>query len=438
MDLCVIGTGYVGLVTGASMAEIGNNVICIDNNEDKIKMLKNGHIPIFEPGLEEMVKRNMEAGRLHFSKEIEEGVTKSQIIFICVSTPPREDGSADLSYVENVARSIAQNLNDYKIIIDKSTVPVQTGEKVEETIRRQTRGKDVAFDVVSNPEFLREGSAISDTMHPDRIVIGVSSQKAADILTELFKPLNAKIIITNIKSAEIIKHASNSFLAMKISFANAVARICELAGADVEEVMLGMGYDARIGQKFLNAGIGYGGSCFPKDVSAFISISEDLGYDFGLLKAVEQVNKSQINYFIKKIEKTLWIVKDKKITLWGLAFKPDTDDMRSAPSIGVIEYLIKAGAKIHAYDPVATEKAKEVLPDGITYHDDMYDALKDSDALIVVTEWDEFKKTDLDKVKDLLDQPIVIDGRNIFDPAVMQEKGFTYTSVGRAQTTGLC
>jgi UDPglucose 6-dehydrogenase len=293
------------------------------------------------------------------------------------------------------------------------------------------KDKSISFDVVSSPEFLKEGSAVADTMHPDRIVIGLSSRKAADILTELYKPFNARIIVTNIKSAEIIKHASNSFLAMKISFINAIARICELSGADIDEVALGMGLDARIGRQFLNAGIGYGGSCFPKDVSAFIHISGELGYDFHLLKAVEEVNAEQLDRFIKKIEKTLWIVKGKKIAVWGLAFKPNTDDMRNAPSIRVIEALLKDGAAVHAFDPVATEKARDVLPKEVVYHSDMYEAVKGSDALVVVTEWDVFRRADLDKVKGLMAQPIVIDGRNIFDPRVMEEKSFIYTSIGR-------
>jgi UDPglucose 6-dehydrogenase len=431
MNICVIGTGYVGLVTGVSLAETGNRVICIDNNEVKITALKKGVIPIYEPGLEELVAKNIKEKRLSFSTDIAEGVDVSQIIFICVSTPPRPDGSADLSQVENVARTIAQHIRDYKIIIDKSTVPVETGEKVQETIRRYVKDKSIGFDVASNPEFLKEGSAVADTMRPDRIVVGVSSQKAAGILTELYKPFNACIIITNIKSAEIIKHASNSFLAMKISFINAVARICELSGADIDEVALGMGLDARIGRQFLNAGIGYGGSCFPKDVSAFIKISEELGYDFHLLKAVEEVNAGQLDHFIKKIEKTLWIVKGKKIAVWGLAFKPNTDDMRNAPSIRVIEALLGDGASVHAFDPVATEKAREVLPKEVIYHSDMYEAVKGSDALVVVTEWDAFRKADLDRVKELMAQPIVIDGRNIFDPGIMEEKSFIYTSIGR-------
>ncbi len=431
MEICVIGTGYVGLVTGTCLAEVGNKVICVDIDKEKIDMLNNNKIPIYEPGLEELVRSNREKGRLEFTTDIKYAVEKSLIIFICVSTPPRADGSADLSYVENVARTIAQYMEDYKIIIDKSTVPVQTGEKVEETIKRQLKNKNIEFDVVSNPEFLREGSAIQDAMKPDRIVIGVSSQKAAEILTELYKPFNTQIIITNIKSAEIIKHASNSFLATKISFINEVARICELSGADVEEVAIGMGIDPRIGKQFLKAGIGYGGSCFPKDVSAFIKIAEELGYDFKILKSVEQVNKEQISYFIKKIEKTLWIIKEKKIAIWGLAFKPNTDDMRNAPSIEIIKHLIKDGAEIRAYDPVAEEKAKKVLPQEVKYFKDKYEAVNKADALVIVTEWDEFIKADKNKIKELMEQPIIIDGRNIYDKKEMKEKGFIYASVGR-------
>ncbi|MBN1522037.1 MAG: UDP-glucose/GDP-mannose dehydrogenase family protein [Candidatus Aureabacteria bacterium] len=431
MKICVIGTGYVGLVTGTCLAETGNTVICVDNDKSKILSLKNGVIPIYEPELEEFVKKNIKEKRLTFTTDIQEGVNPSQIIFICVSTPPRADGSADLSFVENVARSIALYMNEYKIIIDKSTVPVETGQRVEETIKRQLKDKNIEFDVVSNPEFLREGSAIHDSMKPDRIVIGVSSQKAADILTRLYEPFQAKIIITNIKSAEIIKHASNSFLATKISFINEVSRICELSGANIEEVALGMGLDPRIGRQFLQTGIGYGGSCFPKDVSAFIKISEELGYDFKILKAVEKVNAEQIEFFIKKIEKTLWIIKDKKITVWGLAFKPDTDDMRNAPSIQIIEALVKDGAEIHAYDPVAMEKARSVLPEDVVFHDDIYSSLQGSEALVIATEWEDFKNADLDRVMALMEQPIVVDGRNIFDPSLMKEKGFMYTSIGR-------
>lgn len=328
--VCIIGTGYVGLVTGACLADMKNRVICVDSDVEKIKMLKRGKVPIFEPGLEEIIRRNTASKRLSFTTSVAEGVRNSEIVFIAVSTPPKADGTADLTSVAMVAREVAEAMDGYRLIVDKSTVPVRTGEKVAETIKRYNR-KNVDFDVASNPEFLREGSAISDTMVPDRIVIGVSSARAAKILKELYAPLKAPVIVTDIKSAEIIKHASNSFLAMKISFANALAQICELAGANVLQVVEGMGLDKRIGKAFLNAGIGYGGSCFPKDVAAFIKISEELGYDFHLLRLVEEINREQRARFVKKIEETLWIIKDKTIGVLGLAFKPNTDDMRSAP-----------------------------------------------------------------------------------------------------------
>jgi UDPglucose 6-dehydrogenase len=430
MKVCVIGTGYVGLVTGACLADFGNEVICIDNDPEKLNLLKNGKIPIYEPGLEELVQKNTKAGHLRFSGDIAEGVEKSSVIFISVSTPSKTDGSADLSYVEKVARDVAQHMKEYKVIVEKSTVPVMTGKKVAETISRYCP-KEVPFDVVSNPEFLREGSAIADTLYPDRIVIGVASQKAADILKELYSPIKAPLIITDIKSAEIIKHASNSFLAMKISFINAVARICDLSGADIKEVALGMGLDKRIGNLFLNAGLGYGGSCFPKDVSAFIKIAELLGYNFQLLKAVEGVNASQLQYFHRKIEEAFWVLKGKKLAVWGLAFKPNTDDMRSAPSIEIITKLISEGTTLVAYDPQAAEKAKKYFPQGIHFADDIYEMLTGCEGLLIFTEWDIFVNADLEKVKARLTQPIIIDGRNIFDPQLMKEKGFEYISIGR-------
>ncbi len=429
MKVCIIGTGYVGLVTGACLAELGNRIICVDNDESKIGLLNSGEIPIYEPGLKEMVHNAREAGRISFTTSIPEGVKESTVVFIAVSTPPKPDGSADLSMVAGVAREVAENLNDYKVIVDKSTVPVKTGEKVAETIKRYSKG-EMEFDVVSNPEFLREGSAIQDTLHPDRIVIGTNSQRAADILIELYKPLEAPVIVTDINSAEIIKHASNSFLATKISFANALARICEKSGANVAQVTKGMGLDKRIGAQFLNAGVGYGGSCFPKDVSAFIAIAEELGYDFKLLKEVEGINAEQADYFFAKIKETLWILEGKTVAVLGLAFKPNTDDMRSAPSIKIIKKLLEEGAKIKAYDPQAMEKAKTILPE-IEYCSDPYRAARESEALIIMTEWNEFKEMDLARLKELLHQPIVIDGRNIYDPEKMEKLGFTYQSIGR-------
>ncbi len=429
MNVCIIGTGYVGLVTGATLAELGNRVFCVDNNEEKIAILNRGEIPIYEPGLKEMIDTSRRAGRISFTTSIAEGVKDSAIVFIAVSTPPKPDGSADLSAVAAVAREVAENLNGYKVVVDKSTVPVKTGEKVAETIKRYSK-EGSEFDVVSNPEFLREGSAIYDTFHPDRIVIGTSSQKAADLLIDLYKPLEAPVIVTDINSAEIIKHAANSFLATKISFANALARICEAAGANVEEVTRGVGLDHRVGDKFLNAGVGYGGSCFPKDVSAFISITEELGYDFRLLKEVERINEEQIDYFFRKIKETLWILEDQKVAVLGLAFKPNTDDMRNAPAIKIIKRLQAEGAKVRAYDPKAMETAREDLPD-IEYCSDPYQAAEGAEALVILTEWNEFKEMNLDRMKELLHQPIVIDGRNIYDPERMVELGFTYRSVGR-------
>ncbi len=429
MRVAMIGTGYVGLVSGACFADFGHVVTCIDKDARKIDALNNGEIPIYEPGLSEMIASSRQGGRISFITSIAEGVKESAVVFIAVSTPPKPDGSADLSAVAAVSREVAESLNGYKVVVDKSTVPVKTGEKVAETIKRYSR-EGSEFDVVSNPEFLREGSAIQDTFHPDRIVIGTASRRAADILVELYKPLNAPVIITDINSAEIIKHAANSFLATKISFANALARICEAAGANVEEVTRGVGLDNRVGAKFLNAGVGYGGSCFPKDVSAFVSISEELGYDFRLLKEVERINEDQIDFFFRKIKETLWILEEKKVAILGLAFKPNTDDMRSAPSVKIIRKLTAEGAKIRAYDPKAMEKAREELPD-IEYCRDPYQAAEGAEALVILTEWNEFKEMDLDRLKKLLHQPIIIDGRNIYDPERMAEAGFTYRSVGR-------
>ncbi len=427
--VCIIGTGYVGLVTGACLADMKNSVICVDNNAEKIKMLKRGNVPIYEPGLDEIIKRNVKAKRLLFTTSISAGVRASEVIFIAVSTPPKSDGTADLSFVANVAREVALSMDGYRLIVDKSTVPVKTGEKVAETIKRYNR-KKVAFDVASNPEFLREGSAVSDTMHPDRIVIGVSSKRAAKILNELYAPLKAPVIVTDIKSAEIIKHASNSFLALKISFANAVAQICESSGANVMKVVEGMGLDKRIGRAFLNAGIGYGGSCFPKDVAAFIKISEELGYDFELLRVVEKINMDQRSRFVKKIEDALWVVKDKTVGILGLAFKPNTDDMRSAPSLDIIAALKREGATVKVYDPQSMKVARKLLK-GVKFCKDPYEVARDSDALVFVTEWDEFSNLKLDRIRKLMTHPIVIDGRNIFDPEKMEEKGFVYKSIGR-------
>jgi UDPglucose 6-dehydrogenase len=429
MKLTIIGTGYVGLVSGTCFAEVGHQVICVDNNADKVKMLQAGGIPIYEPGLEELVKKNVAAGRLKFTASTAEGVEKSDVIFIAVPTPPQPDGSVDLSYIERVARDIAAAMTSYKIVVDKSTVPVKTGEKVAETIKRYCTAK-VEFDVVSNPEFLREGFAVGDLMKPDRVVIGVASQRPAAAMKEIYTPFNAPIIVTDINSAELIKHAANSFLALKISYINAVANICEAAGANVQEVAHGIGLDDRIGRRFLNAGIGFGGSCFPKDLSAFIKISEQIGYEFKLLKEVQNINANQMERFIKKITDTLWVLKDKKIGVLGLAFKQNTDDVRSSPAIDLCQRLLKEGASLRVHDPKAMDKTKPFLPN-VTYVDDMNAVAEGCDALVIATEWDEFKQLDLARAKKGLTHPIMFDGRNLFDPAEMEKLGWIYKSVGR-------
>lgn len=430
MKLAIIGTGYVGLVTGTCFAEVGHQVICVDNDSAKVKMLRAGGIPIYEPGLEELVKKNVAAGRLSFTDNTAEGVQKSDVIFIAVPTPPQPDGSVDLSYIERVARDIASAMNDYKIIVDKSTVPVKTGDKVAETIRRYCKG-NVEFDVVSNPEFLREGFAVGDLMHPDRVVIGVRSQRPVEAMKEIYTPFKAPIIVTDINSAELIKHAANSFLALKISYINAIAAICEAAGANVQEVAHGIGLDERIGRRFLNAGIGFGGSCFPKDLSAFIKIAEQIGYDFRLLKEVQRINAEQMDRFVKKITDTLWVLKDKKIGVLGLAFKQNTDDVRMSPAIDLCQRLAKEGAALRVHDPKAMDKAKALLPSNITYVDDMNAVPEGCDAIVVATEWDEFKKLDLVHAKKVLTHPIMFDGRNLFDPKEMEKLGWVYKSVGR-------
>src|SRR5881396_2789414 len=360
MKLTIIGTGYVGLVTGACFAEVGHTVICVDNNKEKVKLLQAGGIPIYEPGLEELVKKNVAAGRLRFTESTADGVQNSDVVFIAVPTPPLPDGSVDLSFIEAVARDIAASMTSYKIVVDKSTVPVKTGDKVAETIKRYCKAK-VDFDVVSNPEFLREGFAVEDLMRPDRVVIGVRSQRPVPAMKELYAPFNAPIIVTDINSAELIKHAANSFLALKISYINAISIICEASGANVQEVANGMGMDARIGRRFLDASLGFGGSCFPKDLSAFIKISEQVGYDFKLLKEVQHINAWQMDRFVKRITDTLWVLKDKTIGVLGLAFKQNTDDVRLSPAIDLCHRLQKEGAKLRVHDPKAMEKAKAVL-----------------------------------------------------------------------------
>ena len=429
MKLTIIGTGYVGLVSGTCFAEVGHQVICVDNDVAKVNKLQAGGIPIYEPGLEELVKKNVASGRLSFTASTAEGVQKSDVIFIAVPTPPLSDGSVDMSFLEKVAREIAAAMTSYKIVVDKSTVPVQTGEKVAETIKRYSKAR-VDFDVVSNPEFLREGFAVEDLMRPDRVVVGVRSQRPVPVLKEIYAPFKAPIIITDISSAELIKHASNSFLALKISYINAIAVLCEAMGANVQEVANGMGMDERIGRRFLQASLGFGGSCFPKDLSAFVKISEQVGYDFRLLKEVQHINTTQMDRFVKKIQDTLWVLKDKTIGVLGLAFKQNTDDIRMSPALDLCHRLQKEGAILRVHDPKAMEKAKAVLND-VTYVEDMNAVAEGCDALVIATEWDEFKKLDLDRARKALTHPILFDGRNLFDPAEMEKLGFIYKSIGR-------
>jgi UDPglucose 6-dehydrogenase len=433
MDLCIIGSGYVGLVTGACFSEVGHNVICVDNDQRKVDMLQRGEIPIYEPGLEELVLRNVAAKRLRFTNSIQDGVDHSQVVFIAVPTPPQADGSVDLTYIERVAREIAGVLKpgEYRVVVDKSTVPVKTGEKVEATIRRYNREADL--DVVSNPEFLREGCAVPDLMHPDRIVIGSASQRATDLMKRVYEPFQAPILVTDVNSAELIKHAANSFLSLKISYINAVSAICEASGADVEMVADGIGMDRRIGRNFLNAGLGYGGSCFPKDVKAFIAISDELGVPFQLLKEVEAINANQLERFLKKVREALWVLRDKRIAVWGLTFKPDTDDVRNSLAIDLVHQLVKEGAHVTAYDPKGMAKATEhrLLPQGVKLTDSALEAVSGAEALILATEWKEFANQDFAKVKASMHTPLIFDGRNLFNPKTMRELGFTYYGVGR-------
>ena len=431
MNISIIGSGYVGLVSGACFAELGNHVICADNDIKKIAGLKKGIIPIYEPGLEELIAGNLKNKRLKFTSSIREAVKSSEIIFIAVGTPSLGNGEADLTGVENVARVIAQNMDGYRLIVEKSTVPVETCAWIKKTIATYIKKKH-KFDVVSNPEFLREGSAISDFTHPDRIVVGAESQKAGQVMTQLYQPLNRPILITNIKSAELIKHASNAFLAAKISFINALSRICDKVGADVKEVAQGMGLDTRISRHFLHAGIGYGGSCFPKDLDAFITIAGNLGYDFKMLKAVRDTNQEQKEFVLQKIKEALWIIKDKTIAVLGLAFKSNTDDLRNSPSIDLIKLLLQEGAKIRAYDPRAMEKAKNILND-VIFCKDPYQASQGADCLIIATEWNEFKELDFLKLKKILQRALIVDGRNIYDPKQLKKLGFTYVGIGHGR-----
>lgn len=430
-NICIIGTGYVGLVTGVCLAKIGHSVICVDKDKEKINKLGKGISPIYEPGIDKLIIENKKIGRLSFATDIGQVVKKSEVVFIAVNTPTKNNGQTDLRYVEAVSKEVAKAMDGYKIIVSKSTMPVKTGQKIKETISKFCR-KNINFDIVSNPEFLREGSAIKDFLQPDRIVIGVESKQAQKIMEEIYKPIKTLIIFTSIESAEVIKHACNAFLATKISFINAIANICEKNGANVQEVAYAMGQDKRIGRSFLNAGIGFGGSCFPKDVSAFISVAQKSGYNFKMLKEVKEINKRQRQIFINKIKNILSGQEKKEIGILGLSFKPDTDDMREAPSIDVIEALLKQGFLIKVYDPAAKDNAKKIFGNKITYCQNMYQALNGSAALIILTEWDVFKKLDLLKAKKMLLSPIIIDGRNIFNHKKMEKQGFEYYSIGRS------
>jgi len=433
MKIAVVGTGYVGLVTGTCFAETGNDVYCIDIDANKVDKLTNGEITIYEPGLEKLFLRNLKEERLHFTTSLEEGIREAAIIFLALPTPPGEDGSADLKYVLGVAEDLGKIMKDYKVIVDKSTVPVGTAEKVHAAIAKNCK---VDFDVVSNPEFLREGVAVDDFMKPDRVVIGTSSERAKKLMDDLYAPFVRQgnpVIFMDERSAELTKYAANSFLAMKISFMNEIARLCEMLGADVDMVRRGVGSDNRIGKRFLFSGIGYGGSCFPKDVHALVKSSRDIKYDFKILEAVMQVNETQKLHLIPKIRQYFNnTLKGKHFALWGLAFKPNTDDIREAPALYIIDALIEAGATVSAFDPEAMSNVKKQIGDKITYADSQYNALNDADALIIATEWNEFRTPDFAKIQKSLKNKVIFDGRNLFDIKTMRELGFHYESIGRA------
>ena len=433
MKICVIGTGYVGLVVGACFAEMGNFVICVDNDEEKLKKLNNGIIPIYEPGLEDLIKFNVSEKRLSFTSDLENAVQNSAVCFIAVGTPQGEDGSADMKYVYTVAEQIGKALNGYKVIVDKSTVPVGTAEKVTEIIRRNAKDEfKNEFDVVSNPEFLKQGAAVEDSLKPDRIVIGSNSERATKIMYELYAAFlrtGNPVITMDVKSAEMTKYASNSFLAVKISYINEIANICEKVGANVDMVRLGMAADRHIGSQFLFPGLGYGGSCFPKDVKALLNTAKENGCEYDILKSADSVNFKQREVFIKKIENYYNNIKGKTFTVWGLAFKPNTNDMREAPSITIINALLEKGAIIKAYDPKAMETAKIIFDNKIEYSNSSYEALENADALLLLTEWNEFRRPDFTKIRDMLNDKIIFDGRNIYDRNILEERGLKYIRI---------
>ena len=432
----VVGTGYVGLVTGACFSEMGIPVVCVDVDTEKIENLKKGILPIYEPGLDVIVEKNAKAGRLSFSTSLEENIDEAEVIFSAVGTPPDEDGSADLQYVLDVARTVGQKMNDYKLIVTKSTVPVGTAALVRKTVQTELdkRGLNIHFDVASNPEFLKEGDAVSDFMRPDRVVVGVESKKAEEIMTKLYRPFllnNFRVIFMDITSAEMTKYAANAMLATRISFMNDIANLCEKVGANINMVRKGIGSDTRIGTKFLYAGCGYGGSCFPKDVKALLKIGEKNGYPMRVIKAVEEVNDDQKFVLFNKLKSYYnGDLQGKTIAFWGLAFKPETDDMREAPSLVIIDELLRAGCKIKAYDPIAMEEAKRRLGDTITYSKDIYDAVIDADALLVITEWKEFRVPMWENIKNTMKNPLIFDGRNIYDPNEMKKVGMDYFGIG--------
>jgi len=450
MQIAVVGSGYVGLVAGACFADMGHEVMLVDNDQRKLEALKNGEVPIHEKFLPELLTRHR-GTRLLFSDDLAEAVRRSAAIFVAVGTPPAENGEADLSYVESVAREISGGIDSYKVVVEKSTVPVYTSEWIRRIILRNGTDPEM-FDVTSNPEFLREGTAVTDFLFPDRIVTGCDSPQSAEVLREIYAPLTdgsyyrrpdaipqpdrasipPPLIATSTKSAELIKHASNAFLAMKISFINAVASVCESVGADVNQVVHGVGTDTRIGPRFLNPGIGYGGSCFPKDVMAFRAVAREHGYEFSLLDAVMRINEDQRQRFVRKIHRALWTLRGKRLGVLGLAFKGGTDDIRESPAIAIVQSLLQEGSKVTAYDPAAMERTREVFNQSITYATSAYEAAQNADALLILTEWEEFANLDLNRLREALKYPIVIDGRNLYDPEVMAAQGFTYYSVGRA------